>query len=294
MKTAILALAGTAFLILLAVIVYRSPEHSQTTIDLLKVLSAWPPILLGLALYFMHRYHDEIRSFLNRATKVGPGGIEAEKQPPPPKAPEPELATAAAESVKVEQPSRSPSPAGGDSAKSAENISIPKGVLQYIVRDRESWKLQFLNQFLVHTTKSVLAWFFQRPSATLEEYDRTWRFSIPEPDQRARVIDALVQYELLSFTENGLQITDEGRRALEFFGKNSVLAFMQPLPMPLTGPVSNLGFGPASALESLRRLAVEHGKKPPEPGGFLEALLSRRAAKEELSADQKGLDKERQ
>jgi hypothetical protein len=68
----------------------------------------------------------------------------------------------------------------------SETLPVPRTLLRYLAQDREGWKFQFLNQFLVHNTKSVLAWFAERPSATLEEYDRTWRFSIPEPEQRSR------------------------------------------------------------------------------------------------------------
>lgn len=302
---------GVAFLFLLGAVVLRSPDHVQVTIELLKVIIAWPPIFLFLALLFMRRYPTEIRSFLSRAIKVGP--LEAQQLPPvKPSEPEPkELTEGASPSVgeakaNGEREARSTpgtvSPGSGQQpqeaqAQESETLPVPRTLLRYLAQDREGWKFQFLNQFLVHSTKSVLAWFAERPSATLEEYDRTWRFSIPEPEQRSRVVDALVQYGLLKFGEDGLEITDEGRRALDYFVHHWPLPFAPPAPMPTgatgvmgpTGPIlGNLGFGPPSALESLRRLAIEQSAKPPEPGPILEALLKRQTARKEGTAAPEG------
>jgi ABC-type Fe3+ transport system permease subunit len=74
LRTAGIAAAlATAFLFLLGAVVLRSTDRTQTALELLTLLIAWPPIILMLAVIFMRRYHDEIRGFLGRATKVGPG-----------------------------------------------------------------------------------------------------------------------------------------------------------------------------------------------------------------------------
>jgi len=308
---------AVAFLFVLGTIVLRSTDHVQVAIELLKVIIAWPPIFLFLALLFMRRYPNEIRSFLSRAIKVGP--LEAQQLPPvKPEEPAPKALPAdalpteeapermgKAEADEEGEGQAEPSSAHGSTLSEQQpapqeepgTVEVPRELLRYLAHDREGWKFQFLNQFLVHNTKSVLDWFAQRAAASLEEYDRTWRFSIPEPEQRARVVDALLQYGLLKFGQNGLEITDEGRRALEYFVQHWPVAFTRPSPMPLgatgatgvgptgpTGPIpGNLGFGPPSALESLRRVAAEYNAKPPEPGSFLEAFIKKQEEKKKAA-----------
>jgi hypothetical protein len=277
----ILAALGTAFLFLLAAVVLRSADHVQVTLDLLKLFIAWPPIFLLLALLFMKRYHDEIRSFLGRAIRVGPSGIEAERQLPP-ESPLPELTAA---ETAIEQAKELPVPA--DSAAPPEPgepngkkiLPVPEELLKSIMRDygksrdeREYWKLHFLNQFLVHNTKSVLAWFAGLPAATLTDYDRTWRYSIPDSEQRTTVVDALTQYGLLASTPEGLQITDEGRRAVEFFSERTPLPFASPLPAPRIFPLpaTSLSDNPhfAGLLESLGKRLAEDRNKSAAPSGL--------------------------
>ena len=121
------------------------------------------------------------------------------------------------------------------------------------------------------------------------------------------MVDALLQYGLLRFGQNGLEITDEGRRALEYFVQHWPVAFTPPSPMPLgatgatgvgatgpTGPIlGNLGFGPPSALESLKKVAADYNANPPEPGSFLEAFIKRAEEKKAAQSAERNVAPER-
>jgi hypothetical protein len=138
--------------------------------------------------------------------------------------------------------------------------------------ERKHWKLQFLNQFLVHNTKSVLAWFATIPAATFADYDRAWRHTIADGDQRATVVDALVQYGLLAHAQDGLRITDDGRNALEFFKSVTPVPFAVPVipapvvPMPPRSPALD------ALLESWMKTSAEE-KRSPAPGELVDFVM---------------------
>jgi len=74
---------------------------------------------------------------------------------------------------------------------------------------------------------------------------------------------------LVTATPDGLQITDERRRALEFFRERSVF----PLSTPLPSPPPEVGMDVATLIESLRRSSEAKGKMPAQ-GGLLDFVAS--------------------
>ncbi len=284
-------------LVAAAAAIYYASDRAQSSLELLKVALSWPPVVLAIVVYAFHRYHEQIKGLLERATEVGPQGIKAERQPPPPlppPAPEPPVplvgggegaeapvptpesidkgaADQAALSERAVVEKASPEPPEGQPGEKGE-VRLSREMIrdlakQYAlqVREAEGWKFQFLSQFLVYSSKNVLNWFAGLGApATLVDYGQVWRYSIPDQNQRLTIVDVLRTYGLLDFEPLGLRITDEGRRALEYFRTNELVPFSQPLVVAPVGGGAAERSSISALLNALHASMDKESEKAPD------------------------------
>lgn len=221
----------------------------QNFIDIIDRLFSWPVIALALFLIFKKpviKILEELVVFIKTRglTVKSPGGTELSMLP----------LQAEAETKALEEFD------GGAFVLSIEEqdqlleeieeikwkmikAKDEKGALESQIKDLVTekekeifyWRVQYLNLFLVPTTKRVLEWFTFLPpdGTTVEIYNNIWKTTIPDPDGRNLILRVLRENELLAGDEGGLKITPFGEFFIKFTkGLSTIPAPPSPGPTP--------------------------------------------------------------
>lgn len=220
-------------------------------IDILSLLLSGPMIALAFFLIFKKQVIgilEELATFVKtrRLTVKGPGGTEISMS-----LPQAESETRALEEIgdgaivlsieeqdqlleeqdqlleEIEEINRK-------MIKAKDEKGVLESQIKDLVMEKEKeilhWRVQYLNLFLVPTTKRVLEWFTLIPDGTTEQiYNNTWNTIIPKPDNRDVILRVLIQSELLIGDEGRLKITPFGEFFIKFTKELSTI----PTPPPL-------------------------------------------------------------
>ena len=191
----------------------------MTVDEFIKITSlfvSWPVAVTIITLVFFLRFRESIDHFLRHLRSVTfPGGsVETQPKPTSSEKVSPELTagTAFVQWIKELQ-------------LREQNVSQTneqlKEQLTEVSRRSYQWKFDFLNQFLVLTTKKVLHWFAKNLDAysiSRDSFHQLWQQQIPDTQQRDIIIGVLLGYNMLLNDEMSLKITREGYIFLQYIG----------------------------------------------------------------------------
>lgn len=164
----------------------------------LRVLLSWPPLAAGVAVFILHTYGDEIRSFLGRLKSFNFGplagqservAIAAEPAPPPPI---PDLPVVAA-------------------LNDADRRRIDEWVNAQGAAAR-IWEFRYLNLFYAPFTQLVLDWMISlNADTTMMAFEAMFGLNLPG-HERLAILNALEFHVLIRLSPGGvITVTDKGR-----------------------------------------------------------------------------------
>jgi hypothetical protein len=126
-----------------------------------------------------------------------------------------------------------------------EAVKLEKGTLETKLKDLLTekeweiiyWRINYLNCFLIPTTKRVLEWFTIFTAGTTRHiYHESWKGTITDPAQRDVMLRVLLQSELLVGDEGNVKITPFGEYFVKVTKGEEILPSPPPPSPPSLGP----------------------------------------------------------
>jgi hypothetical protein len=181
-------------------------------LEYVRVLLAWPTIVLVLGLVFLSRFKEPITALINRVASIKiPGGAEVQM-------PLQMVANTLEEVSKTSAPVTAPIP------PQPAGRAAPAEADQQARSEREKaalWEYRYLNQFFVPNTQLVLEWLANRNPTTYGTYDAWMMPVIQNPAERAAIINALENHHLVNvYRDRGnlIEVTPKGREYIGWRG----------------------------------------------------------------------------
>jgi hypothetical protein len=232
-------------------------EVAALVLEYLKVAFSYPVVIGGVSVWFVRKYHEEIKRFLSRVrTLEGPGGIKIA-------APESQSERLALQPLELDAtlpaatgPVPSPSPLPPSNAEIAAHQATEGAREAALI-----WQFRFFNLLLVRRTQLVLDRLETSERlgtpTTIELFDALLSF-VPVQERKA-TFQVLRDYGLIELGANNvITVTPLGRRYLAWRG---------PMPVPPAPALPESTPSPASApLPPLSREGLAdlvHGDAPP-------------------------------
>lgn len=182
-------------------------EIAGLVLDYIKVLLS-PAVIGGvLLLVFVRMFRPEIAKLIERIARIRfPGGS---------------VETSQAERLEKEPPVRlQPTATVAASAVTLPTPLTPEAVEDLVRTERAAateWEFRYLDYFLVHDAHEVLAWLVERPSPpSLDLYNSYWQSSIPKPNERSAIFEALESHGLIALHDGRIEVTAKGRAYREW------------------------------------------------------------------------------
>lgn len=206
------------FCMVLPVAVWKNLVTFDPALKILGVIVSWPMAIAIVLLAFFDRFQGSIDQFLRNVRSLQFPGGNVQVQPPG-------SGTGSAEpdgvALSVEQRDNLARYIAS-LEQSRTDVTITRDQLQtqlqVVNMQMFEWKFSFLNVFYVFGTKQVLLWFAQHSPQTRETFHQAWQLNITDLNQRAVILDVLLQYCMLSTDGASIRITPEGYGFLQFIG----------------------------------------------------------------------------
>ena len=179
---------------------------SQLVLEFVRVLLAWPVVVLFLGVFFLKKFKAQVAAALDRIAGIRlPGGSELLM----PQAASNVLAAAAGEA-----PVQAAPPEPGDAANAEQRIKTERERAQL-------WEYRYLNYFLVPRTQLVLDWLASGPPMGVGTYDTWLMDSVPNPVERLAVLSALRNHHLIDVQGELITVNPKGREYVQWRGPAS-------------------------------------------------------------------------
>lgn len=202
---------------LIAIVIYTKKNYTEADADfiirLLQILLSWPTLGTLICVIFIGKFSEAIRDFLithSLGDHLGPVGLQSK------------------------QANKEDFKEGIESEKEArlkelevqikerdENISDWRKLVETQNEIIEIHEFKYLSLVLVNMTKIVLNWFNNVKNLggqiTQEYFNDSWKATIPDPNERMAVFNALWKNGLIQAnTEMLFSVTTKGERFLKF------------------------------------------------------------------------------
>lgn len=204
------------FCVVLPIAVWKNLVTLDPALRILGVIVSWPMAVAIVLLAFFDRFQGGIDHFLHNVRSVQFPGGNVQVQAP------------GAGSVEAERVILTPQQRDemmNYIAKLETSHSTTTATLEQVQQQLQTvntlafeWKFRFLNVFYVPATKQVLLWFAQYSPQTRESFHQAWQPVIADLNQRAIILDVLLQYGMVATDGTSIRITPEGYGFLQFIG----------------------------------------------------------------------------
>ncbi len=231
-------LFGVGVVAALIVIIWQSPERGQTLIEVLRVFPSWPLIILVLGLVAFTRFRKEIAEYISKAKIETPVmTIQPTLQQQSSTGQDENLSQALEKEKSLQQTIEKLLTQQQSTQKDKEAIQdYAAGAISNLVQERDYWKFEYLDNFLVPATKYVL----NIASANLTFNRLALTFVVVSwglPSAQIEVIDSTLRANGLISGESGkIDVTETGKRFLEHY--KSKYGFYPPAQ---ASPLGTLG-----------------------------------------------------
>lgn len=197
--------AAVVVSLLFIVVLWLGPERGNRALSLTRALLNWPVIAGLLVAFLSTKFHAEVAQFVREhdlrvQTKRGTTW-EANRQQPGPEVPEDEIPT--------DEPPQESGP-----TFSKADVDNALGMAAGYYTQAVTWFHKYLDVFFVPTTKRVLRWLADYGPVTWQQFETSWMSFIPDPTQRATVLNVLFANELIQQAGDLISVTEVGRAYL--------------------------------------------------------------------------------
>jgi hypothetical protein len=178
----------------------------QLILEYSKVFLSVQIITGILIIYFVRRYNNEIKSLLNRISKL-PGGVE--------------LTTPQSEKIITEK--QDIDKVSSDPQSAIPSIPIQDETFKKLFEAERArayfWEYSYLNYFLVPRTQHILDYFNSSTAPiSISLYDSLFTPPIPESGERHAIISALQKHHLINIENDLITVTPKGKEYIEWRG----------------------------------------------------------------------------
>ena len=181
-------------------------EIETLVLEYLRVLLTAPPLLSIVAVIFIFKFAEDLKTLLSRVAKIRlPGGAEFDTQQ--------------SHSVADEEPT----PPLKTEVRPVQGIPpglapAQKQAIEQLVRAHIAtaylWEYRYLNYFLARGTQLALDWFVGLPQpTTYNHYQSLFLPIVPSARERQAMIEALEAHQLIAHDggSNTIAVTPKGR-----------------------------------------------------------------------------------
>jgi len=217
----LLAVAVGVFCVSLPILASQGAVSIDIFTQLASLVVSWPVAFVVVALVFMSRFRGALDFWLRSIRQMKFPGVEIQSHAPAPPEPTqvPEEGTVSltpkqqAELSAFIQSLEEQQKLTQDAKKQIE-AQYQKAFFQVI-----AWRWAYLNLFFVPNTKLVLHWLYTWPRQTRANFEAAWAAYIPNPNERAAILDALLGNGMVQEPLGVLEVTPEGEAFLQHIGR---------------------------------------------------------------------------
>lgn len=179
-------------------------DIAKLVLEFVRVLLAWPVIVLALGVFFFIKFHKAIDALIHRIASIKfPGGGELVL----PQATRNVLATEVVVTAVTD----------GETAPGAEVATAEQRLKSANERAR-LWEYQYLNFFLVPRTQVLLDWLANRAPTAYATYDSWMTNVVPNPLEREAMINALRNHHLIEIAGDMITVNPKGHEYMQWRG----------------------------------------------------------------------------
>jgi len=200
---------------------------NQIILEYLRIVLSWPPLVFILAIVFLFKFSNSIKTFLENLRSLKAGPFEFSQQQKPPQEIEKKVEEKLEESgitlnkEQLKQIEETFETLSKEKEDKEVRISQQQEVIRYWVERAELYEFLYLNLYLVYNSKAALLWFIN-PS-TKDNF--IYSFFLPpqivnQIAEKEAIFNALLSSGLIE--QDGLlfKISGKGKRFLKFLGYN--------------------------------------------------------------------------
>ena len=189
-------------------------EVAKLILEYLKVFLSTPVIGGTVAIVALVLLEGELNALIRRVAKIRfPGGSEVSTS----------QIDKAAEALasKAEPPTPvGESPLPQTTSHTAQDFEQIRQLFNAERARAFLWEYRYLNYFLVRHTQQFLDWLIGLPSSTsVALADAYWMPSVPDPNERKAVLDALRMHHLIQLNGDLIEVTPKGREYVQWRGR---------------------------------------------------------------------------
>lgn len=196
------------------------PEYTLVK-DYLSIILSWPIVVLALGLIFLFKFSQSIEDFLKNSNlrKAGPLEFEQRQQGPSSK----DIEEKAAVGINLTQGQFQQIEQAFQEKET--QLANKDEAIKYLLERAELFEFAFLNLNLVYNTKVALMWFYLQTghASTKENFIALYILppNIPNPEiEKEAIFNALFVNQLIQQNGNLFEVTDKGKRFLQYLGFN--------------------------------------------------------------------------
>ena len=181
-------------------------------IEFSKLLISWPVAFLIVMLILLLKYRKTISKYLENATFKGPNWEVSPQQKSPP-----QKEKVGIDEKKIEESQEILDSSGDTMTLRKEDADLISSTIRNYSDRSVYYEFMYLNNFFVHSTKSILKWFYDSGLTTRENYYSHWIKNKISNDQLDTIFFILLESELIEYEiEKQLFITQKGIAFLKF------------------------------------------------------------------------------